>query len=155
MHGMSDYRRSLVGVRLPEGRFTVEESLHRMFCEAVFASGWESEYAHPLFLYLAAHCGKGMSLSAFFKLLGTELEAGVTFGEGALEFHQAVRIGAEYRVHTTIADVVTKVGRRRGAFDVVTCDSDVLDLEGQLVGTSREAYIVPAAEGSSSADCRK
>jgi hypothetical protein len=145
---MSEYRHALVGTRLPEGAYTIDPDEHRVFCEAVFHPGWTSELAHPLFLHLVAHCGKGMELDAFFRLIGTALEAGVTFGQGQLDYHQPLRVGASYRVLTDIRDVQTKRGRKRGAFDVVTCHSRVFDETDAMVGESHESYVVPSQEAA-------
>jgi hypothetical protein len=146
MTGLANPRGALVGTKLPEGRFTIEPEAHRAFTDNVFAGPWTDELAHPLFLHLVAHCGKGMPLEEFFALIGTELDAGVTFGQGTLTYHQPLRIGATYRVATEIARVERKHGRRRGAFDVVTCRIGVFDADDQLVGVSDESYVVP--EGS-------
>jgi hypothetical protein len=142
MTGLANPRNGLVGTRLPEGSFTIDPDQHRIFTDNVFAGPWEHEHAHPLFLHLVAHCGKGMPLEEFFALIGTELDAGVTFGQGTLTYHRPLTIGATYRVITEIADVTRKHGRRRGAFDVVTCHIDVYDGD-DLVGVSRESYVVP------------
>jgi hypothetical protein len=139
-------RHDLVGTRLPRGEFTIDPDDHRAFCDAVFASPWTRDDAHPSFLHLVAHIGKGMPLPEFFALIGTSLDAGVTFGEGQLEYERPLRIGETYAVQTTIAAVESKTGRRRGRFDVVTVRSDVRDGAGTFVGSSREAYIVPVAE---------
>jgi acyl dehydratase len=135
-------RDELIGHRL-EGSFTIDPEAHRVFTDAVFAGDWQGQVAHPLFLHLVAHCGKGMPLEEFFDLLGTELESGVTFGEGRLDYHAPLQIGATYRVQTEIADVERKHGRRRGAFDVVTCRIRVFDADDTLVGVSHESYVVP------------
>ena len=137
-------RQKLVGTVLPEGSFTIDPEDHRIFCDAVFAEGWTGDVAHPMFLHLVAHCGKG-PLEDFFELIGTRLEAGVTFGQGQLDYHAPLRIGATYRVITEIAEVERKQGRRRGPFDVVTCHIDVFDGD-ELVGRSRESYVVPVRE---------
>jgi acyl dehydratase len=139
-------RQSLIGTRLPEGSFTIDPEAHRTFTDAVFAEGWESDVAHPMFLHLVAHCGKGMPLEEFFELLGTRLESGVTFGQGRLQFLAPLRVGATYRVVTDIAAVEHKEGRRRGPFDVVTCHIDVFDADGTHVGVSDESYVVPSTE---------
>lgn len=143
MTGLANPRSALIGRVLPEGSFTIDADAHKVFTDNVFAGPWTGELAHPLFLHLTAHCGKGMPLEEFFALIGTKLDAGVTFGQGTLEFHAPLRIGATYRVITEIADVERKHGRRRGAFDVVTCHINVYDTGGTLVGVSRESYVVP------------
>ena len=143
MTGLANPRSALIGRRLPPGSFTIDPEAHRAFTDNVFAGPWTEEVAHPLFLHLVAHCGKGMPLEEFFALIGTELDAGVTFGQGTLTYHQPLKIGATYRVITEIAGVERKHGRRRGAFDVVTCHINVFDEAGELVGVSHESYVVP------------
>lgn len=143
MTGLAKARSELIGRTLPAGSFTIDPEAHRVFTDNVFAGPWTGELAHPMFLHLTAHCGKGMPLEEFFALIGTALEAGVTFGQGTLTYHQPLKIGATYRVLTEIHDVERKHGRRRGAFDVVTCHINVFDAAGELVGVSRESYVVP------------
>ena len=139
----SEERQRLVGMRLPEGRFTIDPGAHRVFCDAVFAPNWESPKAHPLYLHIVAHVGKGMALDEFFALIGTRLEAGVTFGQGRLDYHRPLRVGESYRIVSDITGVEPKQGRRKGRFDVVTVRSRVLDGAVAPVGTSTESYIVP------------
>jgi hypothetical protein len=138
-------RSELIGHRL-HGEFTIDPEAHQVFTDAVFAGPWEGDVAHPLFLHLVAHCGKGMPLEEFFNLLGTRLESGVTFGQGRLVYHEPLRIGATYRVQTEIAEIERKHGRRRGAFDVVTCHIRVFDADDCLVGVSHESYVVPETQ---------
>ena len=143
MTGLANPRSGLIGHQLPPGSFTIEPDAHKAFTDNVFAGPWTDEIAHPLFLHLVAHCGKGMPLEEFFALIGTKLEAGVTFGEGRLEYRSPLRIGATYRVVTEIVGVERKHGKRRGAFDVVTCHINVYDGDGDVVGVSHESYVVP------------
>lgn len=137
-----EQRKALLGTRL-EGRFAIDPDEHRIFTDAVFAPGWQGEVAHPMLMHLVAHCGKGIPLEEFFLMMGTELAAGVTFGQGRLEFRKPLLIGAEYRVVTEFVDVVRKHGRTRGPFDVVTCRIEVSDGADDLVGVSHESYVVP------------
>lgn len=143
-------REELVGTTW-QGGFTIDPAVHEKFCRAVFADGWTGENAHPLFLHLVAHCGKGVPLDEFFAALGTELEAGVTFGEGRLESRLPLRIGESYRVVTTVDAVVQKTGRR-GAFDVVTCRIEMRNGNDDLVGVSHESYVVPLEKRTADAD---
>jgi acyl dehydratase len=138
-------RKSLIGTRL-EGRFTIDPSEHRTFTEAVFAPGWTGEVAHPMYLHLVAHCGKGIPLDEFFALMGTELAAGVTFGQGRLDYLKPLLIGSEYDVVTEFVEVTRKHGRTRPTFDLVTCRIEVRDGNGEVVGVSHESYVVPAEQ---------
>lgn len=124
------------------GSFTIDERDHARFCAAVFAPDWQGPFAHPVFLHLVAHCGKGVELADFFAAIGTSLEAGVTFGEGRLESLRPLVVGATYAVSTVVVDVLRKSGRR-GAFDVVTCRIEVRDDADRLCGLSTESFIVP------------
>ena len=69
---------------------------HDRWVEAVFAAPWPHDTAHPMYLYLAGHCGMGLPLDELWALLGTRLEDGVMFGHGALHFDRALRIGAPH-----------------------------------------------------------
>jgi hypothetical protein len=136
-----ELRHDLIG-RSWEGSFTIDPEAHRKFCSAVFVDDWDRQEAHPLFLHLVAHCGKGVSLEEFFRVLGTELAAGVTFGEGRLESRRPLRIGETYRVVTRIDDVVRKKGSR-GPFDLITCRIEMIADPDEVVGVSHESFVVP------------
>lgn len=132
---------SPVGLRW-SGSYTIDPVEHARFCAATFAENWTSPTAHPIYLHLVAHCGKGVDLTTFFAAIGTSLESGVTFGEGRLQTHHPLVIGQTYTVNTEVTQSVRKAGRR-GPFDIVTCSIDVADSAGRICGTSTEAFIVP------------
>jgi hypothetical protein len=129
------------------GSFTIDPAEHARFCRATFATDWNDPTAHPIFLHLVAHCGKGVDLTTFFAALDTSLEAGVTFGEGRLESLRPLRIGDSFEVTTTVVSSERKSGRR-GPFDVVTCRIEVRDQAAVLCGISTESFIVPRGEES-------
>lgn len=139
-------RARLVGTSLPGGEYTIEAEAHRRWVAAVFADGWQSDIAHPMYLHLVAHCGMGLPIADFFELIGTTIDGGVMFGEGRLEFIRPLRIGARYRVLARIAAVERKSGGTLGTFDALTCRIDVADAEG-VAGVSYETYVVPVGDG--------
>lgn len=138
-------RAALVGTRLPDGRHTIEPDAHRRWVQATYGEPWASPFAHPVYLFLVAHCGMGISLTAFFELIGTRLEDGVMFGQGDLEQRRPLRVGGSYRVATEIAAVERKQGAALGPFDLVTCRLEVGD-EAGVAGVSLESYVVPLRE---------
>ncbi len=137
-----------MGRRLPDGAYTIEAEAHRRWLAATFGPEWDGPLAHPMYLYLVAHCGMGTDIARFFELIGTDVAGGVMFGEGHLEFIRPLRIGARYEVRAQIAAVERKSGSSLDAFDTVTCRIEVCDAEG-VAGISHETYVVPLGGESS------
>ena len=57
------------GYALPGGTFTVEPDKHALFLEAVDAEPSPLGHAHPMFSFIAAHNGMGLTFPKFMELL--------------------------------------------------------------------------------------
>jgi acyl dehydratase len=131
------------GHALPGGTYTVDPSKHALFLEAVAAEPSPAGNAHPMFCFIAAHNGMGLTFPQFMDLLEAPLDAGALFGQEDLHIVRPLKIGETVSVRGTIVEAVTKHGAKTGSFDRVTCGLELVDATGAVICTSRETYIIP------------
>lgn len=140
--GIDDVK-ALIGRPFPGGSFTVEPYKHFLTCDVVLAPEPADGTAHPIFVYMAAIAGFGLSIDELFELCLASPADGAVFGECELEIHTPLRVGATYSVTGRIGDVARKEGKRAGVFDIVRADFEVLDRSGAVVATSRKSFVFP------------
>lgn len=135
---------SLVGIRFPDGSYTITEEANATLCRVVDAPPLPPGRAHPLFGHLATHVGKGVTFSEFAELVGSRFDAGFLFGGGSLVYAAPLEVGRPYLVRGGITAVESRVGRRTGPFDVITTELELVDAAtGEVASTSVEHYICP------------
>ena len=143
---------SLVGMRFPEGRFTLDADRNDAFTSAAqtHESGvtLPSGLAHPLFAHLATHCGMGLTIEEFFETAGAPMDSGALFGEGVLTYDRPIEVGKTYRVVGGIAEARRKEGAQTGTFDAITVSLELLDGQDRVCA-SQETYIFPRKEATS------
>ncbi len=132
-----------LGYQLPGGSYTVDPDKHAQFLDAVDAEPSPSGNAHPMFGFLAAHCGMGLTFPQFMVLLEAPLDAGALFGQEDLQLRRPLRIGETVSVRGSIVEARSTRGSKAGAFDLVTCGLELVDAAGTVVCTSRETYVIP------------
>lgn len=132
-----------LGYRLPGGSFTVEPEKHALFLKAVDGVPSPTGNAHPMFAFIAAHNGMGLSFPQFMELLEAPLDAGALFGQEDLQLLRPLRIGETVSVRGSIVEARSTRGAKAGSFDLVTCGLELVDAAGALVCTSRETYVIP------------
>jgi hypothetical protein len=135
---------SLVGLRFPDGEYTISVAANDRLCRLVKAPALPQGIAHPVWAHMATHIGKGLTFAEFAEVVGAPIDAGFLFGGGSLEFVEPIRLETRYLVRGGIASVVSRVGRQTGPFDVITTELDLVELERERrVSRSVESYIVP------------
>lgn len=132
-----------VGHRLPGGKYTVEPDKHALFLKAVDALPSPVGNAHPMFAFIAAHNGMGLTFPQFMELIDAPLDAGALFGQEDLRILRPLRIGETVTVRGSIVDAQSKRGAKAGSFDRITCALELVDGSGDVICTSRETYIIP------------
>lgn len=135
--------RDLVGTRFPGGTATVQPYEHWLTCDVVESPLRKGEVAHPLYAYLTAMAGMGMSIEEFFGLCRATSADGPMFGECGTRIHQPLRVGATYTVRGGIVDVERKEGKRAGVFDIVGFELELVDAAGAVVAVCRNSFIFP------------
>lgn len=131
------------GYKLPGGVFTVEPDKHALFLEAVEAEPSPIGHAHPMFSFIAAHNGMGLTFPQFMELLEAPLDAGALFGQEDLNIMRPLRIGETVAVRGSIVEARSTKGAKAGSFDLVTCGLELIDDSGTVICTSRETYVIP------------
>jgi hypothetical protein len=135
---------SLVGLRFPEGAYTITAEEDARLRRAVDAPAATDERAHPIFCQLATHVGKGVTFSEFAELVGSRFDAGFLFGGGSLVFAAPIEVGRRYLVRGGITAAESRVGKRTGPFDLITTELELVDEQsGEVVCTSLETYVCP------------
>lgn len=131
------------GHRLPDGAYTIDAEDHAAFLAAVDGIASRDGHAHPLFGFLATHCGMGLSFREFMELLGTTEDAGAMFGQEALELNRPLRIGETFTVRGLIVEARSTSSQRLGPLDIVTCALELVDADREVACRSRETYVIP------------
>jgi hypothetical protein len=143
MHERLDLR-SLIGLRFPDGSYTITADENERLRAVVDAPELPRGLAHPIFGHLATHIGKGITFAELAELVGSRFDAGFLFGGGSLVFEEPLRTDTVYIVRGGITGVESRIGRRFGQFDVITTELDLVDAEtGKRVSRSVEQYICP------------
>jgi acyl dehydratase len=93
--------------------------------------------AGPLWAFLAATGGLGVSIAELFALVDCNMADGPMLGEWEVEFARPLEAGREYRVTATILGVDRKEGRS-GTFDLMRVRAEVGDAAACTI-----AYVVP------------
>lgn len=135
---------SLVGLRFPDGEYTITVAANDRLCRLVKAPPLAAGIAHPVWAHLATHVGKGVTFTEFAEIVGAPVDAGYLFGGGSFDFWKPIRLDRRYLVRGGIATVVSRVGRRTGRFDVITTELELVDVARETrVSRCSESYIVP------------
>ena len=131
------------GYPLPGGTYTVEPDRHALWLKAVDAEASPAGNAHPMFAFIAAHNGMGLTFPQFMELLEAPLDAGALFGQEDLQLARPLKIGETVTVRGSIVEARSTRGAKAGSFDLVTCGLELLDASGAVICTSRETYVIP------------
>lgn len=116
---------------LPGGTFTIPpEAVGRL--DAIVGGD-----ALPLWAFMAATGGMGVTIEELFARFGCTMEDGPMLGEWAVEFERDLEPGLEYSVRSEILGVEPKRGRSM-AFDLVRVRTV---LEG--AATCHFTYVIP------------
>jgi hypothetical protein len=138
---MSDYS-YLTGHRFTGGTYRLEAHVAWLWGDAALDRP-EPPRAHPSLAYVMAMRGC-IDISELFRLLGTDSEAGVLFGECELAFEQPLAVGCEYELEGEILSVERKHGRRSGPFDRVRFQVRVHEAPGgRSVCTNTNTWMIP------------
>ncbi|MGH9247059.1 MAG: hypothetical protein ACRD29_22615 [Acidimicrobiales bacterium] len=134
----------IVGTPFPGGKVTVEPYEHWLLCDVVQSTRPPDGVAHPLYVYIAALSGMGLTVDELFALCGATAEDGPMFGEHETEIHEPLRVGATYDVRGRVTAVDRKHGRTAGTFDLVFFELDVADpASGDVRAVCRNSFVFP------------
>jgi len=132
----------LVGYAFAGGSYTVEPYEHWLTCDVVLAPPTFEGVAHPLYVYMAALAGMGLSVDGLFRLCHATAADGPMFGECGTEIIRPLLVGGTYDVQGGITGVVRKTGQRTGTFDIVSFRLELVDGLG-VAAVSRNSFVFP------------
>jgi hypothetical protein len=138
---------SLPGTPLPEGTFTITEVDERRVLDVIGGAPTADGAAHPLWAYIAAQRGIGISVADICGLAAFNVNDGPMLGSSHLEYHGPIRIGVPYRVTGEVLGIERKHGTI-GVFDLLEFREDLLAEDGSLVASSTSIYILPRREAA-------
>lgn len=133
----------LVGTRFPGGTVTIEPYQHWLTCDVVESPQPPDDVAHPLYVYLTAMDGMGLSIEEFFGLCFSKSADGPMFGECGTRVNRPLRVGATYEVRGGIVDVQRKEGKRAGVFDIVEFELELVDSADSVAAVCRNSFVFP------------
>lgn len=134
----------VIGHRFPGGRTSVPDWMNRLWGDAVLSAGDPFPYVYPVLVYYAAVQGSGVTFQDIFHLMDAPGDSGILVGEQHFEFRRPLEVDHEYEVEGGIVDVVRKVGRRAGVFDIATFELRLREPgDEEPVATSTTSFIFP------------
>lgn len=147
---------ALLGKEFPGGTGRIEPYESILLHDAVLSP--RSPRPHPVWAFLAAQRGMGMTLSDIYDWFSCPPEVGPMLGECAMAFRAPLRTAVDYRVRGRIVSAVHKTGRSLGPFDLVTfvlemSSGDLGDLGGPDVAVTY-TFVLPAGARPPAGDGR-
>ena len=131
-----------VGRPFPGGAYTIEPWRSWLTNDTVLASQAD-EFAHPVFVFIAAVGAMGMSWDDLFIWFGTSAAEGPMFGQCRIAVALPLRIGQTYRVSGGIVSATRKSGRRTGVFDLVEYELTLSTQAGEHAASCRNSIVFP------------
>lgn len=129
---------------IPGGHYRIEPYENWLLHDAVGAEPHDEP--HPIYGFIVAQSGLGISVAELLELLGSHAEDGPMLGECTIDYHRPLVTGAEYSVRGAVTSAERKTGRTLGTFDVVTVQQHVSSDAGQPVVTTTSTFLLPRKE---------
>ncbi len=136
-------RARLVGYRFPGGEFNVQPHERWLSHDAMLNRDIPAPLLHPSWILLGGLRGMGMTIDDLIRLADSEPEAGVVFGETALEQFEPLVADRRYLVSGEITELRRRVSQRAGVIDLLDFRLDIRDEQGALVATHTETFVFP------------
>jgi hypothetical protein len=133
---------AIVGRALPGGEYTITVHSNWIASDAVEGPP-PGEFAHPLFVYLAAARGKGMTWDEVFAVCGATADDGPMFGEHETEVRRPLRVGETVTLAGEFTSALRKRGRKAGVFDVIAFELRLTGADGEVAAVTRNSIVYP------------
>lgn len=140
---LMDMYDALPGTSLSPGVFTISRSESERLEDVLGRQVPDGDEAHPLYAFIAAQRGIGVTVAELCALAEFRIEDGPLLGTLDFEFHQPLQLDVEYAVEGEILDVVRKRGRALGDFDVLTFRERLHGADGEAVAAVTSSFILP------------
>lgn len=130
---------------IPVGRYLLDPALDDRLRAFNGVAPREGDTAHPVFAFVMALGGMGLSIRELSDQLGLAFGDGPVLAGCVLEYHSTLRVGARYDVAAEVAELLRKPSRRFGAADHLHLHIR-LSQAGRACAEARLHIIFPAPE---------
>lgn len=100
---------------------------------------------HPLFAFIGAQRGIGVSVAELCAAVGFDVEDGPLLGSLQIEWHRDLKAATEYAVEGEITSLLRKHGRS-GTIDIFDFQERLLD-DGGVAATVDVTFVLPRPAG--------
>ncbi|MDR5699757.1 hypothetical protein [Agromyces aerolatus] len=132
---------SLDGATLAPGSITVTAGEANALAQVLGSPAPEGDRLHPLFAFIAAQRGIGVSVAELCALADFDVADGPLLGSLEIEWERDLVAETEYAVDGSVTSIVRKTGRS-GSFDVFDFTERLNDRDG-VAATVGVTFILP------------
>jgi len=130
----------LRGMRLPGDYFSVIPEEAALVAKL---SGWTSDEPSPIFSYIAALRGLGITLEQMCNLCDFELGQGPVVGECRIQFFNAIQVSIRYRTDVVIHGIERRPSAAYGIVDRLRFSVALTEHSGSLVASVELIWLLP------------
>lgn len=138
---LRELRERLVGFRFPDGATVVRSHEAWLGHEAMLAPDDGDNQLTALWPLIVGMRGMGTSVAELCELAEMGSDDSVMFGELEITQTAPLVVDTQYSVQGEILDVVRRVGKRSGVFDVVTFELQLLTPCGASAATVTNSFV--------------
>jgi hypothetical protein len=113
--------------RLPNGRYRISSVLDAEIRQSSGGVPAQDGRAHPIFAFLAALGGMGISAADLFEMYGASIEDGPVLARCGIRYHRPLLVEHDYEVEGLITSVTNKKSRRFGSADHIALELKLCD----------------------------
>jgi hypothetical protein len=131
------------GNALPGGEYRITAEENRRLCETVHAVPAADGSAHPIYAYIAAQSGMGLSIEELPTLCEFDVADGPLFSNCHTRHLSALRTEETYFIGAEILTLTRKPSRKLGVIDVLEFHLTMSDATGERVAEVTNTWILP------------
>jgi hypothetical protein len=139
---------AVAGTRFPGGTYRIAQAENDALCRAVGAAPDPDGRAHPIYYYIAAQAGMGLSVDALLALCDFDVADGPLMTGSNAAFEGELMVERTYTVTGEIASLVRKPSRAFGAVDLLSFNLALADETGAKVAACTNQWVLPRRGGT-------
>jgi hypothetical protein len=127
---LQESNKSFQPIPLPEGRYFIATAVDAAIRRSSGGLAAQKGRAHPVFAFLAALGGMGISIAELCKMCGASIDDGPVLARCRIRYHCPLRLEHSYVVDGIIVSQMRKPSRRFGAADHIGLELNLRDDKG-------------------------
>ncbi len=135
----------LPGTPLPPGSITIPAAESADLAQVLGSAAPDGGRLHPLYGYIAAQRGIGISIPDLCRLAEFDIDDGPMLGSLSIELRGDLHADTEYAVDGEVLSIVRKHGRT-GTFDLMTFQERLTSPGGEVVTVAEVSFVLPRRE---------